>query len=435
MPPIDGAPGAGRGRKASDCPRTRGFGGESRLSTMSAQSQQPTDPDVPHDRYEESNRKSYDSQQDVADAWAEGAFPTHNVDSGGEAVLYTGSPGGSRFGRTDDADGRRTNFYGEQRPSGAGTLWHYSTREAIRTKGGLILSNEQCWSTGFAHCSTPHGEVDATVPLSAVERFLDDDDTVHDISRVVTDSDSRGKIVVLDTVDHYGIAIGRDSSARRGTMPFAFRVNPTEIRRAEAEGVDKAINFMLRPRAVAESDLRVVDSSEYRKSRLDDDELAAHKAAGGRTTMVESWRGTEERNPQHFRADLRGECIVRQGEWFFAPDPDADPREQGTLDAEDELGSHRAQRQGGARKPVPTECGACGAASLDMDTDGGVACSECGAPQPRPVYVRGQIRHVDGDHNSINLGDVWHRAVTHGREVLTYDRNPTAGGRRRGGFD
>jgi len=38
------------------------------------------------------------------------------------------------------------------------------------------------------------------------------------------------------------------------------------------------------------------------------------------------------------------------------------------------------------------------------------------------VYVRGTVRHRDGEHGMVSLGEQWHRALTHGRDV--YSANP-----------
>jgi hypothetical protein len=37
-------------------------------------------------------------------------------------------------------------------------------------------------------------------------------------------------------------------------------------------------------------------------------------------------------------------------------------------------------------------------------------------------YVRGTVRHVEGDHPMYNLGERWFQAVRHDREALSIQR-------------
>lgn len=384
-----------------------------------SQSQTDNGDDVPHPSYTASARKAYGSQQGCADAWAEGKFPTHNMTMGGGAKLYS-SP----------------NFEGIQYPDGRGKLMHYRTREAIRTRNGLVVSNEQCWSAGFAHCSAPRS-ADATLPLSALESFLDDEHDVYDVERVVKDGLHR--VAVLDG---YGVAFGRDSSAVLGTHPFAFRVSPDEIELAEEIGVEAMIDQVLTPDAVEASGLDVVDSSEFTRTKHYNDEkheamIGAHKDAGGETSMIETgrWRDDYEGIAQHFRADLRGEVVVRQGDQFFIPTARDDVPDEGRDVAADRMGSHRPLRRGGGRSPIPRECEHCGASNFDMLADGEVSCRQCGSDVDRHVYAHGEIIHADNDHNAINLGEIWHLVVTHGRDVLTYRTGSPHGHGGGGGWD
>jgi hypothetical protein len=93
--------------------------------------------EYPADIYEPT-RKAIGSQQEVADWWASGRLPTH-MDKGNRVLLASGT----------------RNFRGYQYPSGYGKLKHYRTIEAIRTVGGLVVSNTECYARGWAHCSTP----------------------------------------------------------------------------------------------------------------------------------------------------------------------------------------------------------------------------------------------------------------------------------------
>lgn len=415
--------------------------------------------------YEDTNKKAYDSQQDVADAWAEGKFPTHNMNRDGEAVLYSGTPGNRRTTRrgvfgssssnnsdtpwsTSGARGTECNFYGVQRPDGTGTLWHYSTREAIRTKENVVISNQQCWSSGFAHCSKP--DYDYSVPFDAVSNHFDSGDTVFDICgvlgqpettasysnhsesfRVSTSKNARNSVVLVDGSDNsYGIYIGRDGSIINGESHFSFRLSIEEVQ--ELESPSDALD-MLTPSEVSESSLDVVGSHIFAKTYLDESELEAHKEAGGNVRKSDSYYRDRMLNRQHFRADLQGNVIVRHGEFFFIPMPDADPEEVGTSYAANKMGSHRAMRHHGARSELPESC-ECGG-KFHVENDGDTYCHDCGNDIKRPIYVRGQIVHSSNDHNAINLGETWHLAVKHDVDVRTYDDNPGSGSGGGGGWD
>lgn len=415
--------------------------------------------DVPHPRYHATKRKAYGSQRDVAEAWADGAYPTHNVMSVEGAY---GVPSVARRDARETGASRAAelysseNFRGYQFDNGAGTLVHYSTREAIRTPEGLVISNKQCWATGFASCATPR-DTDGSLPLSAVEELVDDEDSVFDVVDVIEPDGfgSHGRVAVIDgESERYGIALGTDPSIINGDRSFAFRLSTGETRLAERSGGAHVIRAALTPADVRHSDLEVVDSRDFSKSRLNSDERRAHVAAGGKMRESRSrWRD-RELNPQRFRADLQGRVIVRHGEWFFIPTDRDDVPPVGASYAEERLGSHYAARHGGQRSPLPDHCRACGAtarvvsgpeggredAELHVNSDGSVTCNVCGADVPRDIYVRGEIRHRDNDHNAVNLGERWHRAVTHDRDVLVYRTGtPEARrgrrGRRGGGWD
>lgn len=358
-----------------------------------AEQQQHMD-DVPHERYTASKRKAYGSQQEVADAWAEGNYPTHN-----DGVLYSSG-----------------NFEGIQYNDGRGELRHYRTREAIRTKNGLILSNTQCWSAGFAHCSTPKN-TDGRVPLTEVERYLDREHTVYDITRVET---AQGRTVVEIDGGAYGVALGRDSTITNGPSNYSFKLTAEEIKVIKPTMIDD----LLLPDEVAQSSKAVVDSREYTKTRLSEAEAQRHEACGGKLSESRSaWnRGENMINRQHYRANLQGANIVRQGEWFFIP-------------------TYKFDLPFTAGDRLPKECANCGATRFNVNPDG-TTCKECGHMhvdgfgdvdrrlgdhRPREAayvggetYVRGTVRHSNNDHHMIHLGETWHKAVTHDREVQVF---------------
>jgi hypothetical protein len=418
-------------------------------------------------QYEETSRKSYPSQQAVADSWAEGKYPTHNADASG-AILYTGTPQSEnhpynrgRRSRSRGANsanwssrgarGTNCNFYGVQHDDGSGTLWHYSTREAIRTKDNVVISNQQCWATGFAHCSTPDN-VDYRVPFEAVEEHLNSGDSVFDIEGVMgqpetttrysdyndefetsTRTRARNSVVLVNGSEQsYGIYLGRDASIINGESNFSFRLSAKEVQALDA--ASDALDLLV-PYEVAQSDYEVVPSQEYTKTHLDEAEREAHTEAGGTLVKSQSRYRDEMQNRQLFRADLQGNVIVRHGEWFFLPTnmTGDDIHEQGTYEASQVLDSHRPQRFHGSRMPLPTDCPLCDSTSFEETDDSQVWVCDNGHQQKLPIYVNGTVRHTNNDHNAINLGDKWHRAIQHHRDVRTYDDNPSNGGG--GGWD
>lgn len=58
-----------------------------------------------------------------------------------------------------------------------GILWHYRTIEAIRTRKGKIIGNNQCWSSGFASC--PRHHEDYNLPISTIQTFSGDYRYIH----------------------------------------------------------------------------------------------------------------------------------------------------------------------------------------------------------------------------------------------------------------
>lgn len=365
------------------------------------------DADVPHARYTKTSRAVYNSQQQVADAWADGKYPTHTN------------------GRLRSSG----NFEAIHNDDGSGKLMHYRTREAIRTTNGLVLSNEQCWAAGSAHCSPPR-YTDGSVPVSLLEeQFMHLDHSIYDITAIDESTDEDGNFRIVEVANGaYGIVLGRDPSIIDRENRFAFKLDPAELAETEPDDVPA----MLMPDGVRYSGLETVDSSEFTKTRLEPDEASAHEAAGGETRPHEYQEDTRM-NFQHYRADLQGEVIVRQGEWFFVPVSDDD-------------------LPFSVVSSVPDACDACDAAAFDVDETEPV-CKACGhrhienpefsykaskrLGSHRPnetvlhgneTYVRGEVRHATNDHNATNLGDTWHRAYTHDRDVTVY--GPGRGGGR-----
>jgi len=137
----------------------------------------------PDSVYEETTRAT-GNQQWVADHWAAGELPIHST-SGQTVTLYTSSG----------------NFTGYQYTDGHGKLEHYSTVEAIRTRSGLVISNNQCYSKGWAHCSVPRDR-DGNYPLTGLQDELrTEDEDIYDIVEINDDEVTfeSGKIFDADS--------------------------------------------------------------------------------------------------------------------------------------------------------------------------------------------------------------------------------------------
>lgn len=104
-------------------------------------------------------------------------------------------------------------------------LWHYRTRKAIRSRNGLIISNEQCWSRGFAHCSTPR-RTDGLAALSIVEQLADREHDAHDITQIRQHGDYRVgdyRVIEIDALGNHAPreAVEVDGAIAIGASPAA----------------------------------------------------------------------------------------------------------------------------------------------------------------------------------------------------------------------
>lgn len=385
-------------------------------TTQKEKSEDPKLPEPERVTYTKTKRSVYSSQHDVAEAWASGKYPLKNQGTNWSGKKYA------------EVSTSNDNFRGVQFGDGSGRLIHYSTTEAIRTRTGLIISNQQCWSRGFAHCTTPPG-VDARLPLSDLPDFLDADHDIYDIV-AVREGDNGHKVVDIEGAD-YSIFIGRDPSLR--TREVCIMVLSEEERDMP---IDEIPNLLM-PGAVREAveseGYKIVSSDEYRKTKfMDPNEETIERENLKKVTQA--WGRDHYKNHKSYLEKYQGKAIVRQGEWFFIPGPDLEPRPELDSDARDILGNHKPQRQGteGARAPLPTECPNCDVVDINLGAmeDSSAECRNCGAEIPKKVYVRGNIGHRNNDHHYINLGDTWHRAVSHNREVTTVSLDGPGGGRR-----
>lgn len=375
-------------------------------------------------------RKAYGTQREVCTAWLDMVFPAHNF-NGRSAQLYT------RSSRRTGWMGRdivyQINYEGVQYPDGTGDLYHYDTLAAIRTHNGLIINNSQNWATGFAHLVEPRGhERDYVLPLDGIESLLPSGEGLFDIVDVLSDDEKMRKswngryvrsipydsprVVLLNSGN--GVVVGYDRTAsNRDLATFGFYVTAEEI----------------------ESFRSISDSLELLKPDI----VAAKEQEGF------------EIYERDGRTD--GKRIVRQGEWFLVPvDEDFDdselrvtkvysdamktrtigrytdsPRKVRSLNRnyrDEDLGSHIPRDKGTV---LPTVCPDCETSWFEITEDDRVLCQSCDH-EFSEVYVRGTFRHIGNDHSVVNLGEHWHIAVTHDRDVMVFDTGAQGG---TGGWD
>jgi hypothetical protein len=378
------------------------------------------DHDVPHERYIPVNRLAYDSQDQVALAWSLGFYPATKT-----------SKSEDRFGRTTTTTRNdlysSENFTGRQNADGSGELMHYSTREAIRTQSGLIIDNVQCWSAGFARCSTPPSSmIDYRLPLSAIENMASDQGKRVELTELTEDQiiDYESSREFLIDFGDFAIMVAEDSSAINHGSRFACFITKDQLGSiTRVQGVKERI---LKPDEVKQAErdgFMIMDSNGFTKTRFRNpgDEVVELEDL---TFHTESYNGSEiYHNRKAYLPSLQGECIVRQGEYFFIPTELPDNAgdfctEDIKLDDDD-----RGIELDGSfyeiprRRSLPSILGSHNASEMKITLDG-------------KLYVRGQVKHDTNDHNMIHLGETWHRVVTHGIPSLSVETGPRNRGTR-----
>ena len=389
-------------------------------------------------RYTLTQKKAFGSQAACMAAWEDNQFPTHNVEYDREhgivAHLYSSE-----------------NFNAYAHASGTGHVEHYATLAAIRTRAGTVFNNSQDYGNGFATL-TRASDAEATVPLDTITAsgILPDGLDLYDVRefaashKLATRFDGElwertDKPELLTLSDGSGLVIVSDPSAKNTDENTAmFRVSAAEIDTADTVA---DLEDLLVPTAVKESGLDVVPTNQ----------------------MVPTSQYGRRAEYHTSRYDDRGDVVQRQGEWFFVP-VDGLP--------------HATMCDG--RHNLPRECPECGGSSFDVEPRH-ATCNGCGhlfvttesadhdrvmgnhrpttfveppgnsTPAPSPSaptatatdggerddergiagYVRGTVRHT-AEHFMARLGDVWHMAVTHGRDVVVVDTSTPTHGRGRG---
>lgn len=134
------------------------------------------------------------------------------------------------------------NFHSEN-----GLLIHYSTIESIRTKQGIVIDNNECWSGGYAHCSTPRN-VKYHLDLTSLEEWFSRD-ALRDIVVLDHDKDYDTNLGTLFTIgERYFInASNKDGRGRFlaelikpcQTLKEAYEsMKPKQVKLAESQGLE-----------------------------------------------------------------------------------------------------------------------------------------------------------------------------------------------------
>jgi hypothetical protein len=134
-------------------------------------------------------------------------------------------------------DGKRTasdNFSSEN-----GVLMHYRTIEAIRLADGTVIKNRECWSRGFAHCSTPSHNVKCYMNLTsianAIGRF-----NLSEIKIIEDDDDSNS--IVFSHEDRYfldgGSFVVELMEPCQSVKEAYESMKPITVKKAELEGLE-----------------------------------------------------------------------------------------------------------------------------------------------------------------------------------------------------
>lgn len=169
------------------------------------------------------------TQQWVANEWATGALPPHST-TGSACKLYTSN----------------NNFRGYQYTDGRGELEHYSTIEAVRTLNGLIISNTQCYSKGYAYCSTPKRSVcengKESLPLSQYVRLQRKSDNhlphwkyIEQVDRFDGEYKGHDRLIVANVDEEY---VCIPASRRSVATTLLDRTEAREFARLTEEDTD-----------------------------------------------------------------------------------------------------------------------------------------------------------------------------------------------------
>lgn len=350
---------------------------------------------VPDPRYEPTDAVGAESAGDVVDAWLRGLYPLGDDEDG---VIRT-----------------EINYYAAQHDDGSGVFMspRGTAVYAVRLADGTVIGNESrgtMWPwdattqdvpSAYAevpfrfvgHVATEQSDLNTVDPDSILARGLDDDETLvegDDFMRELADAD------VLDA-DH----------AEEGVLL------------THESGVQVYIGW---------------DSTAY----PDNDLFGFVPFDGTEGTPVPSAADALDLLKPFAAAAREDDMVTRQGEWFLVPTDD----HPGSGPCKPGVGS---RPYGGSplESHVPREyaLGVSAGTFLQRVHEAFDVPADIRNVQPffdwlhaqdaaselfeeardlaEGVYVRGTVRHRGNEHYLANVGEEWHRAVTHDREVMT----------------
>lgn len=341
-----------------------------------------SDTNVPNSKYKEVSRACRDTQRDVTQAFLNMEYPPQ---TGGE--IYSSN-----------------NFKAYQYDDGSGRVRHYRTTETIRTRNGLIITNLQCYSAGFAHCSQPRGsQRDGTLPLSLIRRLLPSEFDQYDI-RSVNDG-------LVELPDGYQIYVGEDETSNED-MRFGFLIDPDE-RVESAEEAEALLRPDVSSRAKRQGEwfLDPVDESEV-------PELPTRKCLPKAERKRKWWFERCDQNlvvgADHRVDGLQKECReCAESNWSVQANvPTARCKECHAKYLLEELTDSMIEEMYGDRYQEALD-------ALDSHTPRDLIVDRAGN-----IYVRGTFRHTRNEHRMLNLGEQWYQAKTHDRDVRTVELSP-----------
>lgn len=258
-------------------------------------------------------------------------------------------------------------------------FYHYgSSVECFQWPNGAgLMERTNRQNRGGRQLRCQDGDSLDGIGVDQLYRFINGED-LH-LSEVVTShsNDFRGN-VAIEFEDGTFVVVLYDSSAnaRQGSRRAGMLVRPddplhTQVDRYVGRGDLDALSDLVAPDDVLASDMDVIDSQSYRSGD------------GWRTPDHEGGYGDEE---------MLGNAIIRQGEWYFIPEPDFSPDGEVlkplSENVDNPLGSHKPR-------------------DLVVEDD--------------EIFVRGTVRHQRNEHAMFNLYETWHRVVENTEDMYVFE--------------
>jgi hypothetical protein len=351
--------------------------------------------------YEEATAQSRASQEEVAEDWLRLVYADSNQSSRRAGVIYTSG----------------YEAVQHENPRTGRVEWNRQV-EAVRTETGLLLTNNNFDSTGGRFGSSHRNQVRRV--LYRRSRSWEPD--IPEYTQVSMD---------LRLVEEF-------------ISQFQMDVELEEIAHIKNERADYLITF------TDHQQLFIGDDDTARRDR---DGRFGFIVDGGRAPSIEDALNMLVPDPVQ-RAQANGTDVERQGEWFLIPADDGPesriqkpgmgskpygaspldshvPRDWATINNEqviiDEIAHQDDLELAGDTTPeeFADEIDTLQELLEFFKTGQYHYRSEFGIEELRDrlqdeLFIRGSVRHRDNEHYQLTLDD-WHRAFTHGVEVITVD--------------